>query len=301
MKSVVTKVCEAELLCLALSLCAWAGQNTPSAAPADRSPQAMHALMQRVSHNEVTANDTREHFMYRADVTSLQETSVREYIETKDGLTVGRTLLVNGQAPSADRQKKDEARLQKLLSDPDALAQKRKAQKTDEDRITTMMKSLPDAFVFQYDGMEAGGTGQLIRLKFQANPSFDPPNRETQVYAGMEGQMWVDAKDERLERIDAHLVRDVNFGWGILGHLDRGGTFDVRQIKIGDRWDISEMNLSFTGKILVFKSFVKKEHDVYSNFRIVPDLTLAQAIDLLHKSNVTTADSQGGTAKQAQK
>lgn len=275
---------------LAFCACAWAGQQAPAQTAADHSPEALRALMRRVSQNEVSSNDNRERLSYRMEDKTPQEDSVREYIETKDGLTVGRTLLVNGKPPSADRQQKDEQRLQKLLQDPDAVAQKKRSQKQDEQRITAMMKALPDAFNFQYDGTEPGGTGELIRLKFQPNPNFNPPNRETQVYAGMEGTMWVDAKDDRLQHIDAKLVRDVNFGWGILGHLDQGGSFDVRQRKIGDRWEIDEMTLNFTGKILMFKNFVKKEKQEFSDFRIIPEMSLAQAIDMLHKSDTVTAE-----------
>lgn len=279
------------LAAMAFCACAWAGQQAPAQAPPDHSPEALRALMRRVSQNEVNSNDNRERLSYRMEDKTPQEDAVREYIETKDGLTVGRTLLVNGKPPSADRQQKDEQRLQKLLRDPNAVAQKKRSQQEDEQRITTMMKALPEAFNFQYDGTEAGGTGELIRLKFQPNPNFDPPNRETQVYAGMQGTMWIDAKDDRLQHIDAKLLRDVNFGWGILGHLDQGGSFDVRQRKIGDRWEIDEMTLNFTGKILMFKNFVKKEKQEFSNFRIIPDMSLAQAIDMLHKSDTVTAES----------
>ncbi len=294
----------ARVLCafaVAAAMVPWAAaQNQAPSAAADHSPEALRNLMRRVSRNEINAGEGRERLMYRMQDQTPQETTVREYIEAQDGMTVARTLLVDGKPPSADRRQKEEQRLQKLLSDPDAVAQKRKSQKQDEQRITTMMKALPDAFNYQFEGTEPGGTGELIRLKFQPNPNFDPPNRETQVYAGMEGEMWVDAKDERLEHIDAKLLRDVNFGWGILGHLDRGGSFDVRQRKVGDRWEIDAMTLNFTGKILMFKSFVKKEKQVFSDFRIVPEMSLAQAIDMLRKTDVVTAESSKAT-REAQK
>lgn len=294
----VKALCAAVLTAL---LGPWAAAQQAAPAGGVPSPQALRELMRRVSNNEITANDNRERLMYRMRDETPQETTVRQFIETKDELTVGRTLLVNGKPPSGERRQKDEARLQKLLTDPSAVAQKRRSQKQDEQRIRTMMKALPDAFTFQYGGTEAGGTGELIRVNFQPDPNFNPPNRETQVFAGMQGTMWVDAKDERVQHIDAKLVRDVNFGWGILGHLDRGGSFDVRQRKIGDRWEIDEMTLNFTGTILLFKSFVKKEKQIYSDFRIIPELPLAQAVDMLHKAHVETAKDNGKKMREAQK
>ena len=35
----------------------------------------------------------------------------------------------------------------------------------------------------------------------------------------MVGELWVDKGQQRLVKIDAHLISDVNFGWGVLGRL----------------------------------------------------------------------------------
>jgi hypothetical protein len=56
-----------------------------------------------------------------------------------------------------------------------------------------LFKMLPDAFVFNY----AGGDGNLVRLSFRANPNFRPPSLEARIFQDMEGEMWVDCKQER--------------------------------------------------------------------------------------------------------
>ena len=56
-------------------------------------------------------------------------------------------------------------------------------------------------------------------LKFKPNPKFSPPNHETAVYAGMEGDLTIDRKAMRIAKIDGTLFKDVDFGWGILGRL----------------------------------------------------------------------------------
>ena len=35
----------------------------------------------------------------------------------------------------------------------------------------------------------------------------------------MVGELWIDEGQVRLVKIDAHLISDVNFGWGVLGRL----------------------------------------------------------------------------------
>lgn len=115
----------------------------------------------------------------------------------------------------------------------------------------------------------------------------------------MQGYVLIDAVHHRLARIDGWLFKEVSFGWGILGHLDRGGRFIVQQQEVGDNlWEISSMTLTFTGKILLFKNLNINSTEVFSRFRRVPaDLTFAQALELLKKEETTAAAET--TAKTA--
>jgi hypothetical protein len=108
--------------------------------------------------------------------------------------------------------------------------------------------------------------------------------------------MWISASDQRLARIEATLFRDVTFGWGILGHLDKGGHFIVEQSKIAPgRWEATDMNIQFTGKALLFKSINLRQIEKLSDFRRVPDgLSLAQGIELLNKNGNQMAENSGG-------
>jgi len=99
---------------------------------------------------------------------------------------------------------------------------------------------------------------------------------------------------DRIAGIDGTLFKEVGFGWGILGHLNRGGRFIVQQQDVGDNvWEISSMTLNFTGKILVFKNLTINSKEVFSDFKpIPPNLTFAQGVDLLKKEQSSeTADN----------
>ncbi len=102
----------------------------------------------------------------------------------------------------------------------------------------------------------------------------------------MQGVVLIDAREQHIARIDGTLFKEVGFGWGILGHLDQGGHFQVDQADISDdSWAISRMDLAFTGKILLFKNINIKSTETYSDFRPVPaDLTFAQGIQLLEEA-----------------
>jgi hypothetical protein len=99
----------------------------------------------------------------------------------------------------------------------------------------------------------------------------------------MQGYLLIDATAHRIARIDGTLFREVSFGWGIFGHLDKGGHFRVQQADVGDGdWEITAMNLQITGKILLFKGLSMISDEKLSEFHPVPDdLTFAKAVDML--------------------
>jgi hypothetical protein len=185
------------------------------------------------------------------------------------------------------------------------LERKRKQEKEDAERTEKILRALPDAFLFEDDGTQEGTStvghvgDQLVRLKFRPNPNYDPPSRVEQVLTGMAGHVLIDAEEKRVAEIDGTLEKEVGFGWGILGHLDRGGRFFVQQADVGEHhWEVTRMVLSFTGKILFFKKLNIQSNEVFSDFRPVPaDLTFAQAVELLKKQASQSESANGGSAR----
>ncbi len=252
-------------------------------------------LVQLASKNEIKASDQTFYRMFR-DTTQYKDHSVtREIVRTRQG-GLSATLLINGRPLSAAQRQKDNDRLQKFANDANARRQQRKSSKADDQRAALMLASLPDAFLYTYTGTERGTQGeQLVHLKFQPNPKFVPPNRETAMYAGMNGDMIIDRDAMRIARIDGTLFKDVNFGWGILGRLYKGGRFIIVQRDVGGGdWEEVEETLQFTGRILLVKTLTIWSTETMTDFRPVPDnLTTAQALDLLQKS-VELAEENGG-------
>jgi hypothetical protein len=64
----------------------------------------------------------------------------------------------------------------------------------------------------------------------------------------MEGEMTIDTKQQRLAALNGHLVEDVKFGGGLLGHLDKGGRFEVRQTEVAPgHWEMTALNVDMKG------------------------------------------------------
>jgi hypothetical protein len=273
-----------------LAVCALASQELPKpdlpANPAD-------LVRKAVANENSSANDNR-HYMYRLIKRKPDHTETREMIETDQG-TIGRLLLWNGKSLTPEQREKEDKRLQRLINDPQQLAQKQKSQKEDDRRTRNMVAAMPDAFIYEYAGIKREEPwGELVILKFKPNPNFDPPQRETMVYRGMEGTMAIAIPAYHIAKIEAHLFRDVNFGWGILGHLDQGGQFVVEQKPIEpNHWEPSHMVLNFTGKALLFKTIRIDDDETTTDYRPVPNMTVAQAVDLLKKHDSEIAQNNG--------
>jgi hypothetical protein len=186
-----------------------------------------------------------------------------------------------------------------LAGSPEQLRKKSVREKEDADRTLRILKALPDAFRYEYAGTENGETGlgrpgaPLVRLKFTPNPDYSPPTRVEEVLTGLQGYLLIDPEARRLARIDGTLFRNISFGWGIFGHLDKGGHFRVQQAEAGDgTWDITEMSLNITGKILLLKSLRMLSDEAFSDFQRVPDdLSFAKGVELLKAAQEKLAHS----------
>jgi hypothetical protein len=257
-------------------------------------------LVHDTIENELKHAEDNTKYMYKDRRQTLNQTTTKEMVETDAG-TVAKLIAWNDQPPTPQQRADDDAKLQNLLNNPDSMKKKHKEQDEDSTRVKKMFREIPKAFIFEYAGTEKGKNGMdLVKLKFKPKPDYDPPSREMTVYTAMQGSMWIDEKQERLVRMQAALFRDVNFGWGILGHLDKGGHFDVEQSDIGGgRWEATNMNIQFTGKALLFKNINMHQIETLTDFRRLPDkLTLAQGIEMLRKGETAVAANGGAGAQK---
>lgn len=276
------------MLAIVLATC-----TSLAALPAGQEPKLPtnpNDLVRQAIQNELktpSISDTEFHSWKMRQV-KPNRTNVRQFVETPDGL-IARTISINDRPLTPEERTKEEARINRLL-DPKQMQAKRKQQNEDEARTRRMVSALPDAFIYQYAGTEEKDGHTLVNLKFTPNPNFSPSSREALVYQGMNGTMSIDATAMRMTKIDGTMFRDVSIGWGIIGHLDKGGRFIVEQTEVdkGD-WEITKMRLDFTGKALIFKSIRIDETDVSTDFKKVPKMTVAQALDYLKKADQSSA------------
>jgi hypothetical protein len=259
------------------------------------------ALVQRALANEMrAATDALHPMRYRLRKSTPRLTTTKEIFETKDG-AVARLVAINDKPLSTSEEQREQARLNSLLSDPGKQRHRKQSQIEDTARALKVLRALPFAFLYQYAGSGRAVTGDVEKFSFKPNPNFDPPDLETQALTQMAGEIWIDPSRERVARLEGHLQQDVDFGWGILGRLYKGGWIILEQADIGDpdhQWRIVHFKMGMSARV-VFKTKVFDTTEDQSRFAPVPvGIGYQQAIQLLRARQTDAApDSQAVAAR----
>lgn len=252
-------------------------------------------LARKVFENEVQAQiNDQSLWSYRQLKEEQGKKKVFAVCETNDG-EIDRLLEVNGQELNPKQRQAEDQRIQKMLDDPDQMRQQQKKSEEDGKQERELLRMFPEAFRFQYAGMQ----GNLIKLTFSPNPDFRPSNRAAQVFHHMEGSLLVDGEQKRLAEIEGRLTSPVKFGWGLLGHLDKGGTFLVDQQDMGSgHWQLTTLDVEMDGKALFFKTIAVREKELNTDFQQVPEsIRPWQAFELLRQNPTFRPCPEDGCGK----
>lgn len=242
------------------------------------------ALVRRAVQHRLNTEKTHRPIQYLLRSVNERHDTTKLIIETKDG-DVARLVAINGKPIDSDADKADLARLDNLAQHPELQEHRRKEEEEETDRINHILSLLPDALLYQFQGMAPCPSGQCYRLSFKPNPNFTPPDIEASILTGVDGEVWIDQAQERLTRLDAHFIRNVEIGFGILFKLNKGGTVSLQQTSVGSNdWELTGLTMHVTGKILMVKSFSNQVNEEMSHFSpVAPNLSYRDAIQLLKK------------------
>jgi hypothetical protein len=215
------------------------------------------ALVRRAMQLRAAEEKTHRPVRYVLRKTDGDHETTKEIIETKDG-DVARLIAVNGKPLTTEQEQAEMNRLD----------------------------TLADSEIYKLEGMVACGTGECYRLSFTPNPEFQPPDLEADVLRGFSGEVWIEKTQQRLVRLDAHLVREVTIGFGILGRLDKGGTLQLQQELAPNvqQWQPTVLKMNLSGKALMVKTVKINIEEVASGFAPVPaGIGYREAIVMLKK------------------
>lgn len=270
------KLCIARLiLIISLAAPALAGNlstNQPVLRPND-------LLRQAVANEKLTTNDG--YFAWMDRLQKPRGSATKLMVSTPQGI-LARTVQINDRPLTPDERKQDDDRINRLL-DPAKMKDKAAKQHDDQQHIERMLVALPDAFKCEYSA--ASHDDRNLHLDCSPNPQFSAPNYESQVLQGMKTVILIDREDNRITHIEGTLFKEVSFGWGFIGKLNRGGRIEIAQSRMaGKHWSIQCMKLNFDGRIAFLKPLHIEETETSWDYRSVPGMSVAQALDYLRNS-----------------
>jgi hypothetical protein len=195
---------------------------------------------------------------------------------------IDRLLAVNGTPLTENQWNQENERIERLLNNHDQFRKKQQQQADDARQATDLMKIIPDAFTFQQESRD----GDNLKLRFFPNPAFHPSGYSQMVFHHMDGTLTLNMREKRLVEISGRLNSEVRFFGGLLGHLDQGGTFYVRQKEVAPGcWEMSRIDVQMDGRALFFKTITVRTNEIDTDFHAVSPAASMQQIAALTKSS----------------
>jgi hypothetical protein len=246
--------------------------------------QSPKDIVNTVVQNEIrieAADHSR--WMYRDAFKSPEKDTVKLVIQTAQG-NLSETIEDHGQPPNPQEHQADLAHMQQIVNDPALRARMQRNEAHDGQQSEELMRMLPTAFVWQIVSRSDG----VITLSYHPDPNFSPPSMSARVLASMSGTLVVEEHEMRLVRLTGKLMQPVTFGWGLLGRLEAGSTFEIVRTKVAPgNWQITQTHIHISGHALFFKTIGDQEDEVTSDYRPVPDgVDLQKAAEMIRNGQV---------------
>ena len=202
----------------------------PAAAQGQRAGDASaHELFRAAIENEIRAEEA-DHALWCFRMAKREDGQDKTFwvCQAQEG-SVYRLAAVNGRALPPEQREAEKRRVGKLAEQREELRARQRKVAEDGKQARKLLASAPSAFLLGYQGTE----GHLVKLQFWPNPKFHPSGHAESVFHHLAGTVTLDSQQKRLVEIKGTLTSEVKFGGGLFGHLDKGGTFWVRQTDLG--------------------------------------------------------------------
>lgn len=190
-----------------------------------------------------------------------------------EGTPYNRLLAVNGKALSSEKEaeelkKEHEAAAQRRQESPEDRRKRIAKFEKERTRDNLMMEQLTEAFTFSLMAQRKVRGFTVWMLKATPRPGYKPPNLETEVLPGMQGELWIDQKTYNWVKVSAEVIRTVSIA-GFLAQVQPGTRFEVEKSPVGNGiWQISHFSMKSSARILGLFSRSSWEDDTYFDYKI---------------------------------
>ena len=241
------------LLALACASCAWAADSPLDArAIIDRSVQA----------NAADWKAAPDYNYFERDQQPDGGTKTYQVLMI-EGSPYQRLVAVNGQPISQEQQAQEQEKLNATISarrneSPEAKAKRVQQYQKERERDQQLMKQLSEAFDFKLNGEQKLDGYDVYVMVATPRAGYQPPNMETKVLTGMQGELWIDKKTFQWVKVQAEVIHPVSIV-GFLARVEPGTRFELEKRPVADGvWLAKHFSMKAHAKIL--NVFNHKEH-----------------------------------------
>lgn len=234
--------------------------------------QNVRQLVRRAVNSEIAADRADQSRWIYHEIDRKPNNIVVQWVAQTSKGDVNRVLRKNGNDIPVAQQRQS---IESFIRDSGAQADQQQSAEKDGEQAEALLRMLPNAFLWSIKNKN----GETTTYHFKPDPDFDPPSRQARVFAAMEGNLIVNNAQQRIQRMRGVMTHDVNFGWGLLGSLKKGGWFQVdREQTAPGLWQITITHVHIQGRALLFKTISEQEDDTKTSFTREPDnVTLEEA------------------------
>jgi len=159
-----------------------------------------------------------------------------------DDVDVSRTILVNGvpfqqllehngQPPSAEEERKQKEKLDKLKRETEPQRAERLRNQLEGD--TSLVREVPKAFDFQLVGEEVVNGRPAYVLQATPHAGYHGQGKYSKMFSRVEGKLWVDKQDLGWIKVDGQVIQPFSMGLFLL-RLLRGSQIKMELTRLDD-------------------------------------------------------------------
>jgi hypothetical protein len=147
-------------------------------------------------------------------------------------------VAVNGKPLKPGEQAKEQQKLETITaqrrSESEQEREKRIAKyEKERNRDRLLMDKMAKAFNFTLVGEQRSGPFDVYVLKATPKPGYHPPNKETKVLTGMQGELWIDTGSFQWVKVEAEVIYPVSIA-GFLARVEPGTRFELEKMPVSD-------------------------------------------------------------------
>ncbi len=231
-------------------------------------PDARAIVAQSVANYEKDYHSAlRYNYVQRdIDATDGSKKVTLSQVIVVQGLPFEKVISKNGQPLSAEEQRKEDEKYQKIMAEratPEARAKKI----AEYEHAREFIREVPNAFQFTILGEEMVNGRANYVINCEPNPDYRPVDSKSKMFAHVTAKMWIDKQDLRWTRADAKVIAPISIGW-VMAKIGEGAKISIRQERVAsDVWLPSEISVNGNAKILMVKNHPIGEQILFSDYR----------------------------------